>query len=733
MELREIYPLVDIEEWKKRSKNWRNKLEEMRLQIRKKFDSTEYEREDLKWYQSAFMEGVIFLYDKSVYDRENDCYRVEKLLEEAEREFGGYDFIILWHAYPRIGIDERNQFDFYRDMPGGLNGLRDFVSRAHKHGTKVFIDYNPWDIGTRRETKVNTVPDSSSETIKKINMDKIFNKDIDDSRYDFNSDAEALAKIVEAIDADGVFLDVMYGAYRELREKLDKVRPGIVFDSEGASELVQAELCTGSWEQGSIPRMHGNMPPPNNFLTLKWVEPRFSLRGVDRASYKRTTLIALGFFHGIGHVIWENIFGWWNPFSAEDRTLLRRCNMLLHAHSDAFTDYNWQPYIDTLQKEISVHRWHAGEKTVYTVWNGKYHGYDGFFCAIMNIAVKENMEIYDVWNGGKVRTTQNTDGTLTIHLPMDQLSCGCIVIQPKSWPPPISADITPSIDNPSCHRVKADAHFSRFVGSTAPISEGEAPEDMVMVSEGEFLMKVDCVSGGIEGGCYSYVNRRGHPDRKLYMKGFFIDKTEVTNAEYKKFLDATGYTPQILKNFLKHWINRDKEDITSWQISTGIENHPVVYVDLDDARAYAQWAKKRLPTEEEWQYAAQENDERIWPWGNEFNSAFCNGLDGTIKNLVPVETSFGKTTSVDAYPNGKSPWGCLDMCGNVWEWTESERDDGHTRYAIIRGGSHFRPGGSNWYVTGGAQPCNKHAKILLLYPGLDRCSTIGFRCVKDTK
>ena len=73
------------------------------------------------------------------------------------------------------------------------------------------------------------------------------------------------------------------------------------------------------------------------------------------------------------------------------------------------------------------------------------------------------------------------------------------------------------------------------------------------------------------------------------------------------------------------------------------------------------------------------------------------------------------------------------MSGNVWEWTESQRDDGHTRFAILRGGSYFQAAGSIWYTDGGPQPCDHHAKFLLLWPGLDRCATIGFRCVVDVE
>jgi formylglycine-generating enzyme required for sulfatase activity len=136
-------------------------------------------------------------------------------------------------------------------------------------------------------------------------------------------------------------------------------------------------------------------------------------------------------------------------------------------------------------------------------------------------------------------------------------------------------------------------------------------------------------------------------------------------------------------------------------------------------RAYAQWAKKRLPTEEEWQHAAQGFEERVYPWGMDFNPAHCN--------------HGGTTTSVKTYPEGRSPFGCYDMCGNVWELTESERFNGMSRFCILKGGSFYRAAGSEWYADGGPQSNAFSAKMLLGYPGIDRCATIGFRCAVSYK
>jgi len=197
---------------------------------------------------------------------------------------------------------------------------------------------------------------------------------------------------------------------------------------------------------------------------------------------------------------------------------------------------------------------------------------------------------------------------------------------------------------------------------------------------------------------------------------FFMDETEVTNAQFLAFLDATDYVPKEPKNFLKHW--------PGGRLPEELADHPVVYVDLNDARAYAAWAGKRLPREEEWHLAAQGTDGRKWPWGNQ---------DPTPERVNQTGTHTLPVRSCEA---GRSPFGCYHMSGNVYEWTESERSDGHTRFVILRGGSYFDPHAnpdtsSIWYNDGGPRPCDHHAKFILMYAGLDRCSTIGFRCVKD--
>jgi formylglycine-generating enzyme required for sulfatase activity len=136
--------------------------------------------------------------------------------------------------------------------------------------------------------------------------------------------------------------------------------------------------------------------------------------------------------------------------------------------------------------------------------------------------------------------------------------------------------------------------------------------------------------------------------------------------------------------------------------------------------AYARWAGKRLPVEAEWQLAAQGTDGRLWPWGNEFHATRCNN-------------AFDRPTPVDAFTKGASPYGVIDLVGNVWQATADRYFNGTYYFIVIRGGSYYKPESSWWYIQGGPQSLDRTQIMLLVSQGFDRSSTVGFRCVKDIK
>ncbi|MFQ5729391.1 MAG: formylglycine-generating enzyme family protein [Waddliaceae bacterium] len=240
-------------------------------------------------------------------------------------------------------------------------------------------------------------------------------------------------------------------------------------------------------------------------------------------------------------------------------------------------------------------------------------------------------------------------------------------------------------------------------------------KNMVLVPAGDFIMQVEYrwrEGLTLDSLIVGEAGIRYRSTEKVFVPAFYIDKTEVTNEQFKRFLDATGYKPKWPKNFLKHWHGGN--------YPRGKGNHPVVWVSLEDAKAYAKWAGKRLPTEVEWQKAAQGEDGRTWPWGNVYDPKKAN-MDSN------------GTKPVGSYKEGASPYGCLNMAGNVWEMTDSFQSDGYHYFSWLRGGSFFFAKGSRWYMQGGPITNYQRTKFWYMTPALNRSATIGFRCAKDAE
>ncbi|MEQ8764904.1 MAG: SUMF1/EgtB/PvdO family nonheme iron enzyme [Planctomycetota bacterium] len=220
----------------------------------------------------------------------------------------------------------------------------------------------------------------------------------------------------------------------------------------------------------------------------------------------------------------------------------------------------------------------------------------------------------------------------------------------------------------------------------------------------------------IPGGSYD-VGPNGGWERKqkrVVLRSYFIDVYEVTNRQYKEFWDQLDEDEQVAHR-PRYWIRASG----GWDVPNGRLDHPVTGVSWSAAAAYAEWAGKRLPTEDEWEVAARGVAARRFPWGDSFDPKRCNSSTSAIEDTVVVGT----------YPGGASPFGCQDMAGNVEEWTASLRDGKVLKrdprllrdQVVVRGGgyqSRAEELATNWrwvYPPGTTQPY------------------LGFRCVRDAR
>jgi formylglycine-generating enzyme required for sulfatase activity/serine/threonine protein kinase len=236
-------------------------------------------------------------------------------------------------------------------------------------------------------------------------------------------------------------------------------------------------------------------------------------------------------------------------------------------------------------------------------------------------------------------------------------------------------------------------------GSGILLTGGWVDTEMVYVPAGEFLM------GSI--GADSIAADDEKPQHAVYLSDYWIGLTQVTNSMFARFVAATGYQTDA-EMAGSAWTydpsNRSWADTpgASWRSPfgsesnlNGLEEHPVVQVSWNDAVAYCQWAGKRLPTEAEWEKAARGVGGRAYPWGDEWDSGRVNSR----------ETGRYASSVVGSYPFGASPYGALDMAGNVWEWVSDWYSDSYyseTPYwnptgpaegpgRVLRGGSWFDP------------------------------------------
>ncbi len=380
---------------------WPASFNLLRQRVRPQFDLSEYQRPEMAWYNDQLVQHFTFLYGRELFNHATGEFEVQRFLDDAERDFGGYDGFLIWGVYPRIGVDERTQWDFHDDLPGGREGLRSMARQARDRGVRFFIPYKPWD------------------------------RSADLHGRGGRPDHEELARLVADVEADGVFLDTMSAIDRAFRDQIDSTRSGVVLCSEGRAKGKAFETITGAWDQS----------PNVSFNEGNWSAVAETMPGVDLWRFifpehrqfvinrhavgdDRIRVIQRGFFSGMGWVVWQDIFGLVLTYSPEEAALLKQCRTLFRQHRQALNSPTPTPLIPTLVPGVYCNEFPADSKRLWTFYNETDETVDA---PVVQIQPRAGTHLVDIWNERAL--TAEADGRITLTLPPHSL--GAVVEYPS--------------------------------------------------------------------------------------------------------------------------------------------------------------------------------------------------------------------------------------------------------------------------------------------------------------
>jgi formylglycine-generating enzyme required for sulfatase activity len=665
------------QDWLKDITHWRD---ERRIRIG--YDGSRYNDPALRWTQTSFIQPQMMVQDRYLYDPVARHYTVDRYLDDLDQRYGGIDSVLIWPTYPNMGIDNRNQHDMIRSMPGGVEGVKQMIADFHKRGVRVLFPMMMWDQGTRDPGK--PWPD-------------------------------AIAELMKQIDADGINGDTQDGVPLAFSLAADKVGHPLAFEPEGGPSDEALAWNVMGW--GQYGGQFDFVPGVDKY---RWLDTRHMVHISDRWNRSKTNDLQYAFFNGEGWESWENIWGIWNGITPRDAEATRRIATLERGLGDGFLSFDyWEPFFPMRRYGVFASEWSAFQSKAWTIVNRNEYDVEGPQMTVPH----GSGPYFDLYHGVEL-TPQREGERDVLSFSIEAHGYGAILQIRRG-----AANVNALMDTMNAMTERPLASYSnewkvvpqKLVEIPPTKKLSTAPEGMIKIPAATYSFRVAGIE--IEGSNDIGVDvqypwedspRRFH-DHPFEIKTFFIDKYPVTNAQFKKFLDATKYHPQDDLNFLRDWSNGNYPQ--------GWANKPVTWVSLEDARAYAAWAGKRLPHEWEWQFAAQGTDGRAYPWGNDWKSSAVPVPDKSRTMRGPDD--------VVAHPEGASPFGVMDLVGNVWQWTDEFIDE-HTRAAILRGGSYYQPQGSKWYFPQ-AYHNDEHGKLLLMAPGYDRSAAVGFRCAADAE
>ena len=609
---------------------WRAAITRWRTEARAKvaYDDARYHGRN----PSARVMNVAWLWDELLYDHDRGVFTVDRYLDAAERDFGGFDGVTLWNAYPVLGIDERNHFAYFEDVAE----LPDVIAQFQARGVRAYLSYYPWETG------------SGAEAI------------------------DTVIGLVRKLGVDGVFLDSSKEASGALRAALDEIDRALTLEGESKVPLGKVPAQTMSWAQ-----WFADSDTPG-VLRTKWLERRHELHHIRRWNHDHLDELHSSWLNGTGVLVWEVVFGVWVGWTARDRETLRAMSKVYRSYAEWFVSEDWTPLAETAASQLVASKWVHNGLPLWTLVN-RGGDYDGPWIA--------GEGLVDAITGGPASGFLPSGGIAAVTVASDHRESSARAApspqSSQSAPSPALAGEVPAKPGEGAALAQAPgtALASTFPARPAiriptPIARHTSiPAGMVAVDwpGGDIEVSYRLRETGLYGEAPFIDEWKPLPPRLHAMatmtrhvpaRRFAIGIREVTAEDYRRFLNESGYLP----------IRPERFDPPA----TG----PATYVELADARAYAAWAGFRLPTEDEWQIAAEQ---------------------GLLERAQPL----------------------------VWNLTESEHVDGRSRFHILKGGCEPLAAPSDWYVESGQMPPSRSVKLLQCGAGLNRSRLIGFRCAVD--
>jgi len=375
--------------------DWHKAFNWFRKKIRDEFDFTYYERPEYQAYRKDFTAFHSFIFNHKLYDPVKNKYRIREYLTEVKEEYDGFDQFYFWHAYPRVGVDPRDQFDLFRDLPGGLEGLKELVQTAQSMNTHVYLAYNPWD-------KIGKKEDMYGE----------------------------MADVAGAVGADGLLLDTMGESDADFRQKMDAYNKAAQFVTEGRPDFDGLVVTTSSWDHKLT---RESMPYVD---LLRFILPEHRIFQINRWDRDRLPLIKKAIFNTTGYTVWNDIFGEINIHTWDEKIMISRYHRAMHDFAHVLNTSSNEPLVENFVPNLYINGFYHDEMRFYTLFQDEHnfvthHKDHRVIGPLFKVKVPDGWHAADIWNKRPVEIRTQSGRKVAFfpnEMPED---IGCVVVMPE--------------------------------------------------------------------------------------------------------------------------------------------------------------------------------------------------------------------------------------------------------------------------------------------------------------